>query len=79
MAVVLVPIVLLSLLVAPHLLGISLFPVGVPLLGADPTATVSITPQAKNINDAYILTASPQVSKSDVATRVIPSRTVSGS
>ena len=79
LAVVLVPIVLLSLLVAPRLLGISLFPVGVPLLGADPTATVSITPLAKNINDAYILTASPQVSTSDVTTRVIPDRTVSGS
>ena len=77
--VALVPVVLLSLLIAPRLLGISLFPVGVPLLGADPTATVTITPLAKNLNDAYILTASPQVSSPDVTTRVIPSHTVTGS
>src|SRR6266516_8028040 len=69
MAVVLVPIVLLALLLVRRLIGISLFPVGVPLLGADPTATVPITPQAKNLSDTYILTASSQVSKPDVTTR----------
>ena len=79
MAVVLVPIVLLALLLAPRLMGISLFPVGVPLLGADPTATITITPQAKNLNDTYILTASPQVSKPDMTTRELPNRLVQGS
>src|SRR5947209_8550934 len=79
MAVVLVPILLLALLVAPRVMGISLFPVGVPFLGADPTATVTITPQAKNLSDAFILTASPQVSNPDVATRELPNRSVPGS
>jgi hypothetical protein len=79
MAVVLVPVVLLALLVAPRIIGLSLFPVGVPLLGADPTATVTITPQAKSLNDTYILTASPQVSKPDVTTRELPNRLVPGS
>src|SRR2546423_13162164 len=79
MAVVLVPIVLLALLLAPRLIGISLFPVGVPLLGADPTATVTITPQAKHLSDTYILTASSQVSKPDMTTREFPTRLVPGS
>lgn len=79
MAVVVVPIVLLALLLAPRFMGISLFPVGVPLLGADPTAAVTITPQAKNFSDTFILTASPQVSKSDVTTREFPNRSVSAS
>src|SRR2546423_9818024 len=79
MAVVLVPIVLLALLLAPRLIGISLFPVGVPLLGAYPTATVTITPQAKHLSDTYILTASSQVSKPDVTTREFPTRLAPGS
>jgi serine/threonine protein kinase len=78
MAVIFVPVLLLSLLIAPRIMGISLFPVGVPLLGADPTATVSVTPQLKNLNDAYILTASSQVSNANVTTREIPDRTVPG-
>ena len=79
MAVVLVPIVLLALLLTPRLIGISLFPVGVPLFGADPTATVTITPQAKHLSDTYILTASSQVSKPDVTTREFPTGLVPGS
>jgi hypothetical protein len=78
MAVIFVPVLLLSLLIAPRVMGISLFPVGVPLLGADPTATVSVTPQVKNLNDTYILTASSQVSNANVTTREIPDRSVPG-
>src|SRR5713226_1384541 len=72
MATVLVPILLLILLIVPRLLGVSLFPVGVPLLGADPTAMVSVTAQSKPLVDTYLLTASSQVKNPDVATRIIP-------
>ena len=78
-AVIIVAAMLLSLLIVPRLMGISLFPVGVPFIGADPTATVTVTPQVKNLNDTYILMASPQVSKPDVATREIPARSMPGS
>ena len=71
-ATMLVPIILLILLIVPRLLGISLFPVGVPLLGADPTAMVAVTAQSKPLSDTYLLTASSQVKNPDVATRIIP-------
>ena len=77
-AAIVVPVLLLSLLIVPRWMGLSLFPVGVPLLGADPTATVSITPQVKNLSDTYSLTASLQVSKPDVTTREITARSVPG-
>ena len=78
-AAIVVPVLLLSLLIVPRWMGLSLFPVGVPLLGADPTATVTVTPQVKNLSDTYSLTASLQVSKPDVTTREIPARSVAGS
>ncbi len=79
MAVIIVPVMLLSLLIVPRMMGISLFPVGVPFIGADPTATITVTPQVKNLNDTYILMASPQFSKPDVATREIPAYFMPGS
>ncbi|GAC1386646.1 MAG: hypothetical protein NVSMB33_16180 [Ktedonobacteraceae bacterium] len=75
-AAMFVPILLLVLLIVPRALGVSLFPVGVPLLGADPTATISITAQNKSLHDTYLLTASPQAQKPDGTTRIIPDRFV---
>src|SRR6266496_4228902 len=63
MAVIIVLVMLLTLVIVPRLMGISLFPVGVPFIGADPTATITVAPQVKNLNDTYILMASPQFSK----------------
>ena len=78
MAVIIVLVMLLTLLIVPRLMGISLFPVGVPLIGADPTTTITVTPQVKNLSDTYILMASPQFSKPDVATREMPARSMPG-
>lgn len=71
-----VPILLLVLLLVPRLLGIGLLPVGVPLFGADPTATISVTAQSKTLHDTYLLTASPQAQRLDMTTRTIPDRFV---
>jgi len=78
LAALIVPIVLLILLIVPRLLGASLFPVGVPLVGADPTTTVSVTAQSKALQDTFLLTASPQIKNADVTTRIIPDRLVHG-
>ncbi len=67
---------LLVLLLVPRLLGIALLPVGVPLFGADPTATISVTAQSKTLHDTYLLTASPQAQRLDMTTRTIPDRFV---
>ncbi|GAC1313258.1 MAG: hypothetical protein NVSMB27_49280 [Ktedonobacteraceae bacterium] len=77
-ATVLVPIILLVLLIVPRLLGVSLFPVGVPFLGADPTAVVTVTPQTRLLHDTYLLTASPQTKNADASTRIIPDRLMQG-
>jgi serine/threonine protein kinase len=76
-AITVVPILLLALLIVPRALGISLFPVGFPLLGADPTATITITAQSKAVQDTYLLRASPDVSSVNAATRTIPDSYVS--
>jgi len=72
-----VPLVLLALLIVPRILGISLFPVGFPLLGANPTATVTIIPQNKLLQNTYLITASPQVVAPLLAKRFIPDHKVS--
>jgi hypothetical protein len=74
MASIIVPIVLILLLLVPRAMGISLFPVGFPVLGADPTAIVSVTVQSRTMHDTYLLTASPSVKATDMSTRVIPDR-----
>ena len=71
-----VPVVLLVLLIVPRVLGVGLFPVGVPLVGADPEATISVIPQSKALQDTFLLTASPQVKNADVTTRIIPDHPV---
>lgn len=69
-----VPVLLLALLIVPRTLGMSLFPVGVPIIGADPTTTISVTPQSKPLQDTFLLTASPQAQNPDVAKRIVPAR-----
>ena len=69
-----VPVLLLVLLIVPRALGLSLFPVGVPIIGADPTTTISVTPQSKPLQDTFLLTASPQTQNPDMAKRIIPDR-----
>ena len=76
LAAMIVPVVLLVLLIVPRLLGVGLFPVGVPLVGADPTTTISVLPQSKALQDTFLLTASPQVKNADVSTRIIPDHSV---
>lgn len=75
-AVVLAPLFLLAVLLVPRLLGISLFPVGFPLLGADPTTTVTITPVSKTLKNSFELTASPLVKTPQQAQRIIPDHAV---
>ncbi|HKV58074.1 MAG TPA: protein kinase [Ktedonobacteraceae bacterium] len=74
MGATLVPVVLLLVLVLPRVLGISLFPVGFPLVGASPIATVTVTIKSQTVQDTYLLMASPQVAQPDLATRAIPDR-----
>ncbi|MGH2493741.1 MAG: serine/threonine protein kinase [Ktedonobacteraceae bacterium] len=73
-AATLVPVILLLVLVLPRVLGISLFPVGFPLVGASPIATVSITIKSQTVQDTYLLMASPQIAQPDLVTRAIPDR-----
>jgi len=69
---IVVPAILLILLIMPHVLGISLFPVGFPLFGTPPIATILITAQSKTVQDKYVLTASPQVKVPDLNAHTIP-------
>src|SRR2546421_2825029 len=78
LAAMIVPVVLLVLLIVPRLLGVGLFPVGVPLVGADPTTTISVIPQSKALQDTFLLTASTQVKNANVTTRIIPDHFVQG-
>ncbi len=77
-AATLVPLTLLFLLVMPRVSGFSFFPTGFPVFGTAPFATISVTVQSKTLQDTYLLTASPQISQSNIATRVIPDRSVFG-
>ena len=74
LATMAVPTILLLLLLMPRVLGISFFPSGFPLFGTLPVATVFVTPQAKTLQDSYVLTASPKTTTPDLVTRTIPDR-----
>jgi hypothetical protein len=75
----LVPVILLLVLVVPRVLGMSLFPVGFPLVGASPVATVTVTVKSQAVQDTYLLMAAPQITQSDPATRAIPDRLLTAS
>jgi len=77
MATTAVSLILLVLLLMPRVFNFSLFPIGFPVFGNSPYATVSVVAQSKIVQDTYLLTASPQVVKPDLAKRVIPDREVS--
>ncbi|HLX40443.1 MAG TPA: serine/threonine-protein kinase, partial [Ktedonobacteraceae bacterium] len=72
-----VPVLLLILLIMPHLLGISFFPVGFPFFGADPVATVSITGVSKTLQNTFLLTAISRVQQPDVTAGIIPDHSIS--
>ena len=73
----LVPVILLLALVLPRVFGLSLFPVGFPLVGASPVATVSVTVKSQAEQDTYLLMASPQIAQPDLSTRALPDRLLS--
>ncbi len=73
-AATLVPLTLLVLLLMPRVSGFSFFPIGFPVFGTAPYATISVTVQSKMVQDTYLLTASPQISKPNLTTRIIPDR-----
>ena len=75
-AATLIPLTLLILLIMPRVLGFSFFPRGFPVFGTAPFATVSVTVQSKTLKDTYLLTASPQLTQPNLATRIIPDRPV---
>ncbi len=74
LATMAVPIVLLTLLIVPRVLGMSLFPVGFPMLGPSAVATIYVTAKSQMLQERYVLTASPQVQVADLATHTIPDR-----
>src|SRR5437660_3745774 len=77
-ATTLVSVILLVLLLVPRIFNFSIFPIGFPLFGTAPYATISVLVQSKTVQDTYILTASPQISKPNLTTRIIPDRSVIG-
>jgi serine/threonine protein kinase len=76
-ATTLVSLTILVLLLMPRVFNFSIFPTGFPLLGTAPYATISVVVQSKTVQDRYLLTASPQISKSNLTTRMVPDRSVS--
>lgn len=70
----LVALLLLGMLLVPRILGASLFPASVPLLGVTPSATIRITPKFSVLENSFLLTASPQVKSTDLNARTIPDR-----
>ncbi len=70
---VLVPLLLLALLIVPRILGLAILP-GVPIVGTPAIATVYVTAQTQSLQDTYLLTASTQVKKPDLAAHKIPDR-----
>src|SRR6266516_1482657 len=72
----LVSLTFLILLLMPRVFDFSIFPIGFPLFGTAPYATISVVVQSKTVQDTYLLTASPQISKPNLTTRIIPDRSV---
>ena len=72
----LVSLTLLILLIMPRIFNFSLFPAGFPLFGTAPYATIAVVAQSKMVQDTFLLTASPQIYKPNLTTRMIPDRSV---
>ncbi len=75
----LAPVILLLVLVMPRVLGNNLFPVGFPLVGASPVATVTVTVKSQDVQDTYLLMAAPQIAQPELATHAIPDRMLTAS
>jgi serine/threonine protein kinase len=75
-AITLISLTLLVLLLMPRVFDFSIFPIGFPLFGSAPYATISVVVQSKTLQDTYLMTASPRISKPNLTTRVIPDRSV---
>ncbi len=56
--------------------GVSIFPVGFPLFGASPVAKITLTVRTQPEQNTFLLTASPQTTRPDVSTRVMPDRII---
>ncbi len=73
-----VPIILILLLLLPRLLGVGLFPSGFPLFGSSPVATIALTVKTQQVQDAFLLTASPNIERADVNKYVMPDHNALG-
>ncbi len=76
LATMFVPLVLIILLLMPRVLNFSFFPSGFPVFGTPPVAMVYVTAQTKQVQDTYVLTASPAVQVPELATHTIPDRLI---
>ncbi|GCE21732.1 serine/threonine protein kinase [Dictyobacter kobayashii] len=70
----LVALLLLAMLLIPRVFGASIFPSDLALPGMTNAATVRITPKSSNLENAFLLTASPQIKSTDLNARAIPDR-----
>lgn len=69
-----VTFLLLIGLILARVVGISILPASIPLLGGSPVATIYVVPQSKMLQGSYVLTASPNVKIADLNARTIPDR-----
>ncbi|MGH2507091.1 MAG: hypothetical protein ACRDHZ_06720, partial [Ktedonobacteraceae bacterium] len=71
------PVILILLLFLSHAFGLNLLPIGIPGLGTAPVATITLTVQTKQLSDTFLLTALPQIAQANLATHVLPDRSIS--
>lgn len=70
-------VLLILLLLVPRALGINMLPPSFPVLGTPPVATITLHVQTRRISDTFLFTASPQTTRADLTTRVLPDRSIS--
>jgi serine/threonine protein kinase len=73
-----VPALLILLLLLPRAMGLSFFPPGFPLLGPPSIATITLVTRSQAEQGNFLLTASPQVTQTNVEKRIIPDISVQG-
>ena len=74
--VVIVPLILIILLIAPRIFNLNIIPLGLSIPGSSSTAMVRITPKIQKIQNSFILTASPKVKTTNLNVRTIPDRLI---
>ncbi len=77
LTMVISPVLLILLLLVPRALGLNILSAGFPLLGAPSVATINLSVQTRRISDTFLFTASPETTQPDLATRVLPDRSIS--